>query len=331
LQTCDEVKNRLFGLLFVVAADVLKQLVQDDSVAYENVKCIHGHHKKKETRPTLDEFLGILRSETAKFSKTFIVVDALDECSEVDGPRGRLLAALRTLTSSVNLLITSRDLSSIAVDFHGTKRLDIHASDGDVQRYIEGRIPHESRLARHVDGYPMLQEEIVKKILENVRGMFLLARLHMDSLAITINRLHVRRVLENLPKEVNHVYDETMTRVDGQAKGDKELAKQVFCWIIHAYRELSLKELQHALAVSSDMTEMDPDALIDETILTSVCAGLVVVDKDSSVVRLTTPRRSILNRYDNLDFRAPMSTSQPHASHTFRSTYLGGIITIRKC
>jgi len=153
-------------------ASLLKQLIQDDFVAYENVKCVHGRHKKKETCPTLDELLSVLRSETARFSKAFVVVDALDECPEGDGTRGRLLAALRTLTSSVNLLITSRDLASIAADFHGTKRLDIHASDDDVRRYIQGRIPQESRLAKHVDGHPMLQEEIAKKILENVRGMY---------------------------------------------------------------------------------------------------------------------------------------------------------------
>ena len=49
--------------------------------------------------------------------------------------------------------------------------MDICASDGDVRRYIEDRIPQESRLARHVDGHPMVQEEIVQKILEKVRGM----------------------------------------------------------------------------------------------------------------------------------------------------------------
>jgi len=102
----------------------------------------------------------------------FIVVDALDECSEVEGTRGRLLGRLKHCQSTVNLLVTSRDLASIAADFRGTKQLDIYARDDDVRRYIEGRIPHESRLARHVDGHPMLQEGIVKKILENVRGMY---------------------------------------------------------------------------------------------------------------------------------------------------------------
>lgn len=51
------------------------------------------------------------------------------------------------------------------------------------------------------------------------------------------------------------------------------------------YPELSLEELRHALAVSPDMTEMGPDVLVDEAILTSVCSGMVVFDKETSVVR----------------------------------------------
>lgn len=154
-------------------ASLLKQLVQDDSVAYNIVKRLHKNRKDK-TPLSLEELLGILRSEAAWFSRVFVVVDALDECPEVCGTRADLLKALRTLTSSVNLLITSRDLVSIAADFHGIKRLDIRASDDDVRRYIEGRIPRLPWLAKHVAGHPMLQEEIVDKILENVQGMYVL-------------------------------------------------------------------------------------------------------------------------------------------------------------
>jgi len=152
-------------------ASLLKQLVQDYSAAYDDVKSFYKHHRDRRTRPTLDEFRQALRSEIKRYSKVFILVDALDECSEVDGTRIKLLSALRSLANTVNLLVTSRDLASIAQDFHGTKRLDIRASDHDVRRYIEGRIPRESRLARHVDGHQTLQEELVKKVIENVRGM----------------------------------------------------------------------------------------------------------------------------------------------------------------
>lgn len=117
---------------------------------------------------------------------------------------------------------------------------------------------------------------------------FLLARLHMIMLATAISGREVRRALQNLPKDPGDMYDETMKRVEGRNENCKKLAKHAFPWIIHAYRQLSLKGLQHALAVSfdSEMTRMEPDALVDEEILTSVCGGLVEVDTKRRVVRL---------------------------------------------
>jgi hypothetical protein len=103
---------------------------------------------------------------------------------------------------------------------------------------------------------------------------------------MTTNRQHVRRVLEDLPQEVNATYDQTMKRIEGQVESHRELAEQILSWITYARRPLSLEELQHALAVSPGMTEMNPDAVVDEMILTSVCAGLVLVDGESNVIRL---------------------------------------------
>jgi len=113
---------------------LLKQLVQDYTA--------------------INEVLSMLGPEAQRFSKVFIVVDALDECPEVDGTRARLLAALQTLQGTFNLLVTSRDLASIAEDFCETKRLDIYASDDDVRKFIQNRIPREPRLARHIHGHP---------------------------------------------------------------------------------------------------------------------------------------------------------------------------------
>jgi hypothetical protein len=49
---------------------------------------------------------------------------------------------------------------------------------------------------------------------------------------------------------------------------------------------LSVEELQHALAVSPKMTQMNPRALVFGWKLTSVCAGLVVIDKEQDIIRL---------------------------------------------
>jgi len=114
----------------------------------------------------------------------------------------------------------------------------------------------------------------------------LLARLHIDSLVSKTNRREVRRALDNLPKEVDATYEEAMERIQAQIEDDKKLAERVLSWITYALRPLSLKEVQHALAVEPGMTEMDSEAIEDEEILTSVCAGLVVIDEESSIIRL---------------------------------------------
>jgi hypothetical protein len=149
-----------------LVASLLKQLVQDSRVASENIKSFYQHHRAAEIRPTLDELTQALGSEVRLHSKVFIVIDALDECSEYDGTRASLVEALLSLAGTVNLMLTSRDLPSIGQQFQGARRLDIHAHDHDVQKYIEGRIMRVPR--QHL---VVLKETIVSGIVEKAEGM----------------------------------------------------------------------------------------------------------------------------------------------------------------
>ena len=51
-------------------------------------------------------------------------------------------------------------------------------------------------------------------------------------------------------------------------------------------RPLSTAELRHALAVKADMAKLDEDFLPEVEVLGSICAGLVIVDEQSNIVRL---------------------------------------------
>jgi hypothetical protein len=149
-----------------LVASLLKQIVQDRGVASDNIKSFYGPFRFDNRRPSLDELTDTLKEEIQTYTKTFVVVDALDECSADNGTRAELLRRIRSLGKTVNLMVTSRDLLSIAGDFEGAKRLYIQAKDGDVRRYIEGRVARSPR--RHLK---TLQESIVNKIVENIRGM----------------------------------------------------------------------------------------------------------------------------------------------------------------
>ncbi|KAJ7575711.1 hypothetical protein C8J56DRAFT_799890, partial [Mycena floridula] len=106
---------------------------------------------------------------------------------------------------------------------------------------------------------------------------FLQAQLHLDSLASQLNRRALRTALSSLPKGIMNSYDAAMTRISAQGEAEKELALRVFYWLAYAQEPLSAKALQHAVAVSEDMTDMDFDAIVDLELLTSICAGLVII------------------------------------------------------
>jgi hypothetical protein len=119
--------------------------------------------------------------------------------------------------------------------------------------------------------------------LPDISGRFLLARLHTASLVGLPNRASVLRALERLPTEIHGAYDIVMEQIKQQGESDEALAKNVLLWVAHARRPLSVAELQHALAVMPGMKQIDTDYVIDEDLLISVCAGLVIVDKKNIV------------------------------------------------
>ena len=84
----------------------------------------------------------------------------------------------------------------------------------------------------------------------------------------------------------DHAYEEAMIRIEGQMSDQEELAKQVLSWITCANRPLTTLELQHALAVEMDESELDEENLPEIEHMVSVCAGLVTVDEESHVIRL---------------------------------------------
>ncbi len=77
-----------------------------------------------------------------------------------------------------------------------------------------------------------------------------------------------------------------MKRIESQWKRHQDRAKLVLSWLIHARRPLTATELQHALAVYPEDTDLDRRAIYPEDALTQYCMGLVTVEKPSNIVRL---------------------------------------------
>jgi len=135
----------------------------------------------------------------------------------------------------------------------------------------------------------------------------------MDSLSKKHNRKAIRLALKNLPEKLDDTYDEVMERISNQDKYDVLLANQVLSWITHTFRPLTIREIQHALAVLPGDTELDEEAVNDVDLLVSVCGGIVTIDRESKIVRLvhyTTQQyfeRVRIARFPNAHYEIGMS------------------------
>lgn len=94
-----------------------------------------------------------------------------------------------------------------------------------------------------------------------------------------------------MPRELDGLYKETLERIRRQSGEDGELGMRVLSWMTYSKRPLHVDELAHGLAVEYDDDEeahheLDMDNLLSPRSLVDVCAGLVVIDPRSQIIRL---------------------------------------------
>ncbi|KAF7555607.1 hypothetical protein G7Z17_g2037 [Cylindrodendrum hubeiense] len=292
-------------------ASLLKQFAEGRPSLPDSVKSLYDKHKDKRTRPSFDDMSATLHLVAAEYSRLVIVIDALDEFPAAGGHRVRLISQLFSLQSKckAQIFATSRFIKEITTKFSQTDTKVIYASNEDVHLYLNA---HMGQLPSFVQRNQRLQDMIKERISVAVGGMFLLARVYLDSLEDKLAVSAVQKALEEFPKQhqrpsddqssatreastlLNGAYDQAIQRIKNQRPGFLDLAKRVMAWLTYARRPLTATELQHALAVEEGASEFDNDisSRLDENNLpqiedmVSVCAGLVDVDDESGRIRL---------------------------------------------
>ncbi|KAJ7435640.1 hypothetical protein FB451DRAFT_1109266, partial [Mycena latifolia] len=198
------------------------------------VQNLYDYHHERQTRPQLEEVCKALESAVAQYTKVFFVIDALDEYPE--NYRHHFLKYLVTLGPKVNIMMTSRPHINLDSQFPNLKTIEIRATEDDIHKYVDAQIQNSARLSKHIHTRPELCSEIQAKIGENAKGMFLLAKLHIESLATKNTVKAVRETLQHLPKDLKHTYDEAMERINHQIEEDRQMGMLALTWVANAKR-----------------------------------------------------------------------------------------------
>jgi hypothetical protein len=146
------------------------QSASNKAAISNKAETLYDEYHRCGTRPNVRQTLELLRCETEKISKVFVVIDALDECHEK--MRENLVAETRWLPANVHLLVTSRPLDTITEEFEGILKLEIAARDEDLKTYIENRIHDERHLAKTVGNDEALKQRITETVLAKTQKMY---------------------------------------------------------------------------------------------------------------------------------------------------------------
>ncbi|KAJ5212611.1 uncharacterized protein N7498_004257 [Penicillium cinerascens] len=288
---------------------LLRQAVQRKRSIPESVKSFYKKYSTKATIPSEDAILGELRSVLASCERAFVVIDALDECAISDGNHTVRHSFIRELVQlqkeeGFNLLATSRQDQEIVAHFEGFPSVEIQASSEDIQYYVDVRLNDLPSFVRKreklkeaiKDGITEAAKEMYEFICSRIEEVliclrFLLAWLYLNILSDESNEKGIRRMLEvfrtgSQSNAYDHAYSETVSRIERQGANASALAKKTIGWIINAKRSLTTAELEHALAIELETSEFDETNITDAEQLTSYCCGLVLVDEQTTEVKL---------------------------------------------
>ncbi|KAF5972525.1 zinc finger C2H2-like [Fusarium coicis] len=155
--------------------------------------------------------------------------------------------------------------------------------DNDIRVYIDCRLKLDKTLGMLSES---LQEEVRNSVLSKSNGMFCYAQCEMDHLASQRTGRGVRRVLSDVPSNLNETYKRTLENIKNTE--DRRLIKRALLWLAYSLRPLNLQELADAVVVEEDDDAIDNDIhLHDPMILLEYANGLIEFNLVTQAVSLS--------------------------------------------
>jgi hypothetical protein len=148
---------------------LLKQLLVTLPELPEELITIHRQkYEQERTSLELSDAVEMFHSTCRTFNRTYICLDALDECQDVI----QLLKCLQDTPSSVRLFTTSRKHIQTIVQHHFKESVTISivANESDIKAFIKGRI-EENRIQEPDIMDEKLEKEITERIVAFSKGM----------------------------------------------------------------------------------------------------------------------------------------------------------------
>lgn len=205
------------------------------------------------------------------FETIFIVLDALDESSDIDTSMSQLLCLGSQGRKKIKLFVTSRTSTTVQASLEELEdeylaiALEQNLVHGDIFKYVEGEVSTAFSRQRLKLRDPTLKQEIISVLSKQAQGMFQLVKCQLDQIRKLKTDNAIRDSLKRLPKDLNETYFQAIERLI-KRHDDEEIVQiqRLFRWLVHAVRPLAIEEMAEVIAVDFGQEKFDLSAVVTE-------------------------------------------------------------------
>ena len=174
-------------------------------------------------------------------SRTYLIVDALDECVDKQDLTKllRLISATAAKSSKVKWLVSSRYRSDIESQLKERARLDLELNAQSISKAVDAYIDHKlSKLDYHGN----LRAQVADELRKRADGTFLWVAL-VCKLLESNDHYYAMSILGEMPSDLKGLYDRMMNQINKLERQDPGFCKDILSIMTLAYRPLRLSEL----------------------------------------------------------------------------------------
>ncbi|KAH7065082.1 hypothetical protein B0J12DRAFT_24715 [Macrophomina phaseolina] len=249
-------------------------------------------------QPSQHALMEVVHQTMQEFPHVYIVLDALDECSE----RGELADILETIAAwqlqNLHVLVTSRkerDIESSLTTFIDQQRvISLHSElvDRDIQKYVWQRLSDDKSLKKWQKD-ATVRQEIEAALTKGAHGMFRWAVCQLDELGKCRTRAMLRKALATLPPTLDETYDRILSAI---SEADSQYAIRILQWLTFSARSLSVDEVAEIVAIDvKDEPRFDRDEVLEDPLeVLNICSSLITMTTDKRGGRLGLARQVVV-------------------------------------
>ncbi|KAJ7079503.1 hypothetical protein C8R43DRAFT_1053075 [Mycena crocata] len=200
---------------------------------------------KGQTIPSYEELQQVLGELLLELGRTYIVLDALDECPDTEQDKlVECIAMLQHYTHSpLHLLITSQPRTIFTDSFKTLPCIPLKAkvTEKDIRIFLEGELQTNRKLKTWASRANSITDRIVRKS----NGMFRLAACLLVELSRSRWQDELDKILDDLPTDLFGIYDRFLEPIP---KNHWVYVAGVLRWLVFSVQSWTLGNLADAIA-----------------------------------------------------------------------------------